>query len=202
MQKKTVALILLLTAVLLFIGLFPVHGESEIYDKVVRLHILANSDSEEDQALKLLVRDAILSVTVPLLEDCPDRESALVLLEENEETLLCVARQTLAENGSDDPVTIRFGTEQYPERSYDSVCFPAGEYLSLRVCIGEAAGHNWWCCLYPPLCLGTSTVSRECAEEAFTEVGLTPSQYRIITESERPVYRVRFKLLEAIKALF
>lgn len=202
MQKKTVAMVLLLTAVLLFIGLFPVHGENEIYDKVVRLHILANSDSEEDQALKLRVRDAILSVTVPLLEDCPDRESALQRLEENEETLLHVARQTLEENGSDDPVSLCFGTEQYPERSYDSVCFPAGEYLSLRVCIGEAAGHNWWCCLYPPLCLGTSTVSKERAEDAFTEVGLTPSQYRIITESDRPVYRVRFKLLEAIRSLF
>jgi stage II sporulation protein R len=86
--------------------------------------------------------------------------------------------------------------EDYPTRDYDSFCFPEGSYLSLRVEIGSGEGQNWWCCVFPPLCLGSANASRDSAEDAFIQVGLTPSQYKIITESEKPVYRVRFKLLE------
>ena len=202
MQKRLIAGVLVVMAVLLVIGLFPVHGEAKIYDSVVRLHVLANSDSEEDQARKLKVRDAILRVTVPLLESCPDRETAERLLREHEADILAAAHEALAADGRDEAVTILFGTESYPERTYDSFCFPAGDYLSLRVCIGAAEGHNWWCCLYPPLCLGAATVSQDRAEEQFISAGLTPSQYRVITETEKPVYRARFKLLELLRGRF
>ena len=202
MQKKVVVAVLVLTAILLVIGLFPVHGEAKIYDSVVRLHILANSDSDGDQARKLKVRDAILSVTAPLLDGCPDRETAENRLRTHEAELLAAAHEALISDGRDEAVSILFGTESYPERTYDSFCFPAGDYLSMRVCIGEAAGRNWWCCLYPPLCLGAATVSQEKAEEEFVAVGLTPSQYRVITETDKPVYRARFRLLELIKGLF
>ena len=114
---------------------------------------------------------------------------------------LAAAHDALISDGRDEAVSILFGTESYPERSYDSFCFPAGDYLSMRVCIGEAAGKNWWCCLYPPLCLGAASVSRDKAEEEFISVGLTPSQYRVITETDRPVYRARFKLLELFRNL-
>lgn len=202
MQKKVIVIVLALTAALLFIGLFPVHGEEKVYDSVVRLHVLANSDSEADQARKLCVRDAVLAVTVPLLQDCQTRDEAEILLREQEQDLLAAAHQALTENGGDEAVSIFLDTESYPERTYDSLCFPAGEYLSLRICIGEAAGQNWWCCLYPPLCLGAASVSREQAEEQFVAAGLTPSQYRVITECDRPVYRARFKLLELLRGLF
>ena len=202
MQKKVIIGILVVMAVPLTIGLFPVHGEAKIYDSVVRLHVLANSDSDADQARKLKVRDAILTVTAPLLDGCPDRATAEALLREHEGDILTAAHGALIADGRDEAVTILFGTESYPERTYDSFCFPAGDYLSLRVCIGDAAGCNWWCCLYPPLCLGAATVSREKAEEEFISVGLTPSQYRVITETDKPVYRARFKLLELIRGLF
>lgn len=201
MQKRVIAVVLILTAVLLTVGLFPVHGEAKIYESVVRLHVLANSDSEEDQARKLKVRDAILEITAPLLDGCPDRDAAEMLLREHEADILAAAHEALISDGRDEAVSILFGTESYPERSYDSFCFPAGEYLSMRVCIGAAAGKNWWCCLYPPLCLGAASVSRDKAEEEFISVGLTPSQYRVITETDRPVYRARFKLLELFRNL-
>lgn len=185
---------------MLLIGLFPVHGEEEIYDSVVRLHVLANSDSEEDQALKLQVRDAVLEVTTPLLADCKTQEEAKKILENNTEAILTAAKKALADAGSSYSATVLLDTEEYPERDYDSFCFPAGSYLSLRVCIGEAEGKNWWCCLFPPLCLGSSTVSSDDAEDAFISVGLTPSQYKIITESDRPVYKVRFKILELLQS--
>ena len=155
MWKKLTGSVLIVMAALLFAGLMPVHGEDEIYDAVIRLHVLANSDTAEDQALKLEVRDAVLEVTAPLLEGCTDRAEAAALLESSMGDIQTAAEQVIAEAGRDDPVALLLGEESYPEKDYDSFCFPAGSYLSLRVCIGEAAGQNWWCCLFPPLCLGS-----------------------------------------------
>ena len=97
--KRILTLSIIAALCLLGVGLLPVHGEEEIYDKVVRLHVLANSDSEEDQAIKLKVRDAILGVTVPLLENCQSKEEAVLLLEENQPLLLETAQTVLQENG-------------------------------------------------------------------------------------------------------
>jgi stage II sporulation protein R len=202
MQKRLLIATLLLCAVLLFVGLFPVHGEGEIYDTVVRLHVLADSDSEEDQARKLRVRDAVLEVTSPLLRGCSTQDEARALIEANVGAIQAAAEAVLAAEGCGDRVEIRLGEETYPTRDYDGMCFPSGSYLSLRVCIGAAEGQNWWCCLFPPICLGSTTVSPEDAEDAFIAVGLTPSQYKIITDSKQPVYKVRFKLLELIRGLW
>ena len=202
MEKRVLIATLALCAVLLFIGLFPVHGEEEIYDTVVRLHVLANSDSEEDQALKLKVRDAVLEVTSPLLSECGSQAEARETLLAHEQEILTAAEQVIAAEGYGYSVSLLLDLEDYPARDYDSFCFPAGEYLSLRVLIGDAEGKNWWCCLFPPLCLGSATASTETAEEEFISVGLTPSQYKIITESDKPVYKVRFKILEVVQKLW
>ena len=202
MQKRLLIAALSLCAALLFIGLFPVHGEDEIYDTVVRLHVLANSDSEEDQALKLRVRDAVLQVTSPLLANCSTQEDARRTIDAHGETIRQAAEAVLRSEGREESIEIVLGEEEYPTREYDSFCFPAGNYLSLRICIGDAEGQNWWCCLFPPLCIGSSTVSQDTAEDAFISVGLTPSQYKIITESDKPVYKVRFKLLELLQGLW
>ena len=196
--KRILTLSIVAAILLLFVGLLPVHGEEEIYDKVVRLHVLANSNSEEDQAVKLEVRDAILAVTVPLLQNCQTREEAVLLLEENRTLLSDTARAVLRERGFEDTVHIEMGLESYPTRTYDSLCFPAGEYVSMRVSLGQGEGQNWWCCLFPPLCLDAATVGKEVAEDACISVGFTPTQYKIITESDQPVYRARFKILELL----
>lgn len=195
MHKRILIASLTLVGVLLVIGLLPIHGEAAIYDTAVRLHVLADSDSEEDQALKYKVRDAILATASPMLEGCRTQEEAIARLEENREALSLAARAVIAEEGREDSVEILLGREEYPTRSYDSFCFPAGEYVSLRVRIGSGEGKNWWCCLFPPLCIGAAS-----AEDACISVGLTPSQYKIITESDKPVYRVRFKLLELFES--
>ena len=197
--KKILTLSVIAAICLLVMGLLPVHGEEEIYDKVVRLHVLANSDSEEDQSVKLAVRDAILEVTVPLLQNCQTKEEAVQLLEENRTLLTETAQTVLREEGFDDSVSIEMELEDYPTRTYDSLCFPAGEYISMRVSLGEGEGRNWWCCLFPPLCLDAATVGKEVAEDACISVGFTPTQYKIITESDKPVYRARFKILELLE---
>ncbi len=198
-QKRLLIALLVLASVLMFIGLLPVHGEEEIYDSVIRLHVLANSDSSEDQALKLEVRDAVLEITSPALADCTDREAARKILTDKTDAITQAAEAVLRAAGRSDAVTVTLTEEEYPQKSYDSFCFPGGTYLSLRVMIGEAAGQNWWCCLFPPLCLGAATVPAEQAEESFLAVGLTPEQYKVITETEKPVYKVRFKLLELFR---
>ena len=198
LQKRLLIATLVLSSLLLIVGVLPINGEAEIYDTVVRLHVLANSDSEEDQALKLEVRDAILEITQPLLAGCREQTEALARLEQAMPEIQSAAERTVAQSGRAHTVSITLGVEDYPRRDYDSVCFPAGEYVSMRVSLGDAAGKNWWCCLFPPLCLGVANVSRNQAEDACVSVGFTPSQYKIITESDAPVYRVRFRLLELL----
>lgn len=197
-MKKIWVLTLTVCLLFLFIGVLPVHGEAEIYDNVLRLHILANSDSEEDQALKLKVRDAILKRGEGLFDSCQNREEAAARVRENEEMLLETAKHVIAEEGYDYPVRIELGEEEYPTRTYGSICFPSGNYLSLRILIGSGEGENWWCVLFPPICASAATKNSSEAD-AFIAVGLTGEQYRIITETEKPTYQVRFKILETIQ---
>ena len=194
MKKRIFILFLTLTILIGILSVLPVHSEALIYDKVLRLHVIANSDSKEDQALKLLVRDAILEKTSVLLANTTSREEARHIIETNIKNLQKIAKLTVTQNGYSYPVTVELGKEEYPTKNYESCAFPAGEYLSLKVKIGKAEGQNWWCVLFPPMCLGAAS---DC--EAIAEVGLTDTQYAIITETESPKYKIRFKLLEAIE---
>lgn len=196
-MKKSV--LILLSALLLLIALLsilPVHSESLIYDEVLRLHVIANSDSDADQELKLLVRDAILEKTQKILKNVKSREEAEKIISENSALLENIAIETVRKNQFDYPVTLELGKEKYPTKNYESCAFPSGEYLSLRIKIGEASGQNWWCVLFPPLCLSAAT-----DKDAFTSVGITDSQYQIITETDNPKYKIRFKLLESFEQL-
>jgi stage II sporulation protein R len=205
-KKHLAALIItagvLLVSIVLGAICLPVHGEEQIYDAVIRLHVLANSDSEQDQALKLSVRDAVLAATTNALGDCADRAEAAARLQALIPTLTQIAEQTLRNKGCEDNVRIVLGQEDYPTRNYEAFCFPSGEYLSLRVMIGEAQGQNFWCVLFPPLCTSAATVDKQQAEEEFIAVGLSKDQYAIITETENTKYTLRFKFLETIQDWF
>jgi len=199
-MKNLLTITVCLAVILIFIGLMPVHGENEIYDSVLRLHVLANSDSEEDQALKLRVRDAILASSAEIFEGCSTKEKAIEKINSAIPALTQTAKNTISEAGYDYTVRIELSEEEYPTRNYESFCFPSGSYTSLRVLIGEAEGQNWWCVLFPPLCLSAAT-EKSAAEDAFTSVGLTEGQYKVITETDSPTYEVRFKVLETIEGL-
>lgn len=203
MNKRILTGGVILLCILALVSVLPVHGEQEIYESVVRLHVLANSDSDEDQALKLQVRDEILRVTEPLLKNCTDRENAIEIIQAHTDELQAAAQAVVYEKGYDYPVTILLGEEDYPTRSYENCCFPSGRYVSLRVCIGEAEGKNWWCVLFPPLCLSAASAEDEDDnEDAFISVGLTGEQYKVITETDNVKYRIRFKILEAVQELW
>ena len=192
MKRNILIIFITLTVLAITLAVLPIHGESEIYSDVLRLHVIASSDSEEDQALKLLVRDAVLEEAQALLGEVCNKAQAEKTVCENLERLRSVAEKTVRDNGYDYPVAIELGKEEYPTKNYESCCFPAGEYTSLRILIGEASGQNWWCVLFPPLCLSAATDA-----DAFASVGITDNQYQIITDSESTKYKIRFKLLES-----
>ena len=201
MPKRFYVAIVVLLIALMALSFLPVHGERDIYDTVVRLHVLANSDTEEDQALKLRVRDAVLAASAPMVQDCTTQAEAVEALTAHLNDLEAAALSVVQSEGYDYPVTVFLGEEDYPTRVYESCAFPAGTYVSLRVLIGEGEGQNWWCCLFPPLCLSAAT-AKEDNEDAFLQVGLTKDQYGIITETGKTKYKVRFKLLEVLEDWF
>ncbi len=186
--------LLLLTAA----AIFPTAEDMQIYDKVVRLHVIANSDSEYDQSLKLKVRDGILATVEDLTENCRSKEEAERTLCENSGIIKSAAEKVLSDNGSSLTVSIEIGREKYPTREYGKLRLPSGEYCSLRVMLGEAEGKNWWCVLFPPLCTGSAVDPKE----ELLQVGFTPGQVEIITESESPRYKLKFKILEIFGSIF
>ena len=198
MKRMTVATVCVLVFFLV-LGLLPTHGEAELYDKVVRLHVLAQSDSKQDQALKLEVRDAVLAYCADELSDCKTREEAEERLLGLLDTLTEIANKTVKNEGFDYTAAVTLGMEEYPRRQYDGLCFPRGEYLSLRVILGEGEGQNWWCVLFPSLCLGSASAKEQ--EKTFISAGFTAGQYKIITESSGVNYKIKFKCLEWLEDL-
>ena len=179
-----------LIAFLTLWGFIPTAEECEIYDSTVRLHILADSDSEEDQRVKLLVRDAVLQHISGY--DSKNKEQALLAIKSDKEQIEAVARRVLLENGMDKSVSIEIGEEEYPVRYYEDFSLPAGRYSSVRIIIGEGKGQNWWCVMFPPMC---TSFAIDSYDESYTDVGLSKDQYNMITGAGGE-YKVKFKLLE------
>ena len=178
-------------AVFLISGGLALRTQTRLADRVVRLHVLANSDGEEDQALKLLVRDRVLAQATELLTQAKDRTEAETLLREELPELEALAVRELRANGCAYPVTAELTDTEFPTREYDGFTLPAGEYLALRVVIGEGAGRNWWCVVFPPLCTAASAEVPAAALAA----GLTEDQVGLITEEDRG-YVLKFKTVE------
>lgn len=193
----SVAVGILLTVTLC--SFIPVSGEEEIYSDVVRLHVIAESDSREHQELKLSVRDAVLTAVEGEISGVTERERVLSLITAAVPKITAAAEARVAELGYDCPVTVYFDREEYPLRYYEDYVLPAGEYTSLRVVLGEGEGRNWWCVLFPSMCRSAAT---ETGEEEFYAAGFTPEEYRIIRKDSAPKYKVRFRFLELIASAF
>jgi len=200
--------LLILAVIFLFAytvgAVLPMSGESDLYDKVIRLHVLANSDSDEDQNLKLKVRDEVLFTMGDKLSCEMSREDAESVIAEELDNIKITAEEKIRELGYDYSVNVSLGEEKYPEREYDELTLPAGRYTSLRVEIGKAQGQNWWCVVFPPLCLSAAGNKNSATsnEEALIKVGFTEEQYKIITENDKPKYRLKFKIVEIFESLF
>ena len=177
-------------------GNVSLHRQQALADRVVRLHILANSDSEEDQALKLQVRDRVLDRAAEILTESADRAAAERALRAALPELESLAADEIALRGYDYPVTAELADTAFPTREYDGFALPAGRYLALRLVIGAGEGHNWWCVVFPPLC---TAVSSDLAQTAMA-AGLTEDDVQLITESDNG-YVLKFKSIELWESL-
>ena len=180
---------LLLAACLsLLLGTWAGARQEMLANRLVRLHVIANSDSETDQAEKLRVRDAVLAYLAPKLVAAESVSDARKLLYRERENILRAAQ---TETGR--AVTVTFTREHYPTRDYGSFALPAGTYPSLRVILGAGAGHNWWCVVFPPLCTADS-VERQAVET------MRENDVRLITSDEKDVV-IKFRILEWYDAI-
>lgn len=178
------------------VSVFPSREECRIYDDVLRLHVLAESDSEEDQALKLKVRDRVLMLISDRLGECESVGEAQASVKEMLGEIEREAGDCVIENGYNYSVSAEIVRESYPRREYGDAVMPAGEYSSLKITIGSGEGHNWWCVLFPTFCTGFAFS----AEEDCVAAGFTPEEYRIITGGTK--WNVKFRLLEILASLF
>ncbi|MBQ5319576.1 MAG: stage II sporulation protein R [Oscillospiraceae bacterium] len=165
-----------------------------ITDTVFRLHILANSDSNEDQTLKLKVRDAILEECSYLFEDCENAEQSAEVAEDNMEYIRSTAEKVITENNYYYDVKCEVAEMYFDKRVYDSVTMPAGKYSALRITIGEAKGKNWWCVMFPPLCIPAVSGEIEDYEGVFTD-----EELEMLNNPEN--YECRFYILELVEKL-
>lgn len=176
-------------ALLVCTALWAEAQQVQLAEGMVRLHVLANSDSPADQALKLVVRDKILAETEILLAEQTSAAGAEAILQKNLAALAHLAEQTIHDEGYPYTVSLRLEKTWFPTRQYDTFSLPAGSYNALRVVIGSGEGHNWWCVVFPPLCLSAVT------ETSVETAGMTEETYAMITEQDQE-YVIKFRVVE------
>lgn len=169
----------------------------ELSNSVFRLHVIANSNSTEDQNLKYIVRDNLISYMNNICGNCSNKEEAIQIVKNHISEFQKIAEDTIKENGFNYSVNIEIGNFEFPTKTYGDISFPAGYYDALKVKIGEAEGQNWWCVMFPPLCFidVTSGVVPDESKEDLQE-NMSEEDYALISDSETPEIKFKFKLLE------
>lgn len=171
-----------------------------IAEKIVRFHVIANSDSAEDQSLKLKVKDAVVAYTAPLLENSSSISESEQILVNESENIKKIALSVIAENGYDYPVSIELSNTYFPTKIYGNYTFPPGIYRAFEIKIGNAKGKNWWCVLYPPLCfidISHGVIDGD-SEDMLRET-LSTEEFNAISKDSKVVYR--FKYLKFLNKL-
>lgn len=200
MKKLKIAFILIvLISIFIFVNAYNyVEAISDnLYNSVFRLHVIANSDSEEDQELKYIVRDNLINYMNEKCKNLSSKEDVIQYAKNNLVDIKNIAENTIKENGYNYPVVVEIGNYEFPTKWYGDISFPEGFYDALRVKIGKAAGQNWWCVMFPPLCFVDSTtgIVPDSSKQALKET-LSEENYKIISESENSDITIKFKLIE------
>lgn len=202
---------LFLLAVFFFFGIFTsiyINTDmalSDVPEKIIRLHVVANSDSPEDQQLKLQVRDEVISRMSGKFENARDISEVKGIIQESLAEIETIARKTIKENGKLYDVKAVFARTDFPTKVYGNLTLPAGTYQALNIVIGEGQGKNWWCVMFPPLCF-IDVAHGVAPEKTMKQLkkSLTDEEYRLLlssrTEEELPV-KMRFKILEVAKSM-
>lgn len=201
--KRVFILLLLLTLFIFVSALSYVTAVSQdIKDSVFRLHVIANSDSNEDQNLKLKVRDSLLEYMNDLAKNCTSKEEVVQIAKDHQEEFKQIAEKVISNNGYSYPVSIKIGDSDFPTKTYGDISLPAGTYDALKVQIGEAKGKNWWCVMFPPLCfvdVSTGVVPDTSKEEM--KENLNDEEYDLISKTDDNEINFKFKLVEFFQNL-
>ena len=186
-MKRLFTILIPALMIAFLVAVIPFFNSCEELSKdVLRVHILANSDSAADQSLKLAVRDRVLEHCSAYFDDCEDKNEALAVTREHLDEIESVAAQEIADRGFDYSVKAEVGQAYFNTRYYDDFTMPAGWYDSLRLTIGDGGGKNWWCVMYPALCVGAA-----CGDKMKED--LNDGEYRVVTSDQ---VDFRFKLVE------
>ena len=170
---------------------------SDISDSVFRLHVIANSDSDEDQSLKYKVRDSLLYYMNNICANCSSKEEAINTVSVHQDEFKQVALETIKNEGYSYNINIEIGNFEFPTKHYGDISLPAGFYDALTIEIGEAKGKNWWCVMFPSLCfidVSSGIVPEESKEEL--QKTLSEEEYSIISDTSNYGIKFKFKLLE------
>jgi len=178
---------------------YSVSAKKTIENSLLRLHIIANSDADFDQKLKISVRDAVLRDCAHLFENAKSRQETLLIAEENLSVIEDVAEKEIARLGYSYPVKAVVEREKFPVKRYENIVLPAGDYDAVRILIGEGAGKNWWCVMYPPLCFVDEATVRSGKETL--KASLSPLEYELIASEDALPVEFRFKILELIEKI-
>lgn len=171
---------------------------NDISNKIIRFHVLANSDSDEDQELKLKVRDEVIKYMSPILDKSKSLDESRAILKNNQDKVIEIAEKVIKEEGYNYSVQTELKRENFPVKTYGNITLLEGEYEAFRILIGEAKGQNWWCVMFPPLCFVDMTkgqISYDESKEKLEGV-LTDEEYDLITDKENSKIKFRFKLGE------
>lgn len=203
MKNKFLFLLFLFILYILFNYFFYANTISkDIEQSVFRLHIIANSDSEEDQKLKYAVRDNIISYLNTLCENSSSKIETMEIASNNLYNLQKIAENTIRDNGFDYSATVEIGNFNFPTKNYGDISIPSGYYDALKVKLGKSSGQNWWCVLYPSLCFispENGIISNESKKEL--KETLNDEEYSIIS-NDTPSYQLKFKLIEIFNNKF
>ena len=170
---------------------------TDIANSVFRLHVIANSDSKEDQELKYKVRDSLINYMNSICANCENKQDAINLVTEHKDDFKQIALDTIKDNGYSYDVNISIGNFSFPTKDYGDISLPTGFYDALRVEIGEAKGQNWWCVMFPPLCfvdVSSGVVPEESKEEL--ENNLSEEEYALVSNDSDTKIQFKFKILE------
>lgn len=205
MNKRLSAVLIILWVLTYLVQLHTIYRQKlqeKVAENIIRFHVIANSDSSEDQDLKYRVKDALINTLYPYFEGIDNIDDARAVLEDKLPLIKDVASQVIKDNGYAYPVSVSFTTCYFPMKIYGDYTFPPGNYEALQVRIGNAQGKNWWCVIFPPLCFVDETYSivSEDSEKKLNYL-LTDEELELLKSHKIPV-KIKFKLFEYIKKLF
>ncbi len=203
MKYKLIAFILITLFLYGFFMNTYINTDSDfagIKNKIVRLHIIANSDSLKDQEIKLRVRDAVLEKMKPAFKDLTDTEKAKEIITDNMETIKATVQEELTKMGKNFPVEVELSKCDFPTKKYGDFTFPEGEYQALNIKIGNGQGKNWWCVMFPPLCFVDLAQEANLGEEEFREV-LSKEEMEMLKNGTKVPIKIKFKVAEIYKSL-